>query len=231
MAYQAFPAASSGGGGFPEWLAEVNTFVLGKVSTLTALVMDSENQDSLIYTLSATGTAGATVLAGSVGGVIQLNTGTTAGSIGKAINLNGTSKALVANGRTSKYAIVVEFKVQTAPLAGSAGQVITNMSDEATADSYIGIRVATSATNFTTVVGGAAHDTGVAFSTAAYHTMAQIGDGTNIKWYYDTVLIDTVAQSGAANAAAHLQVLANNGDQVVNNELRIDKIAVYTENP
>lgn len=228
MTYQAIPPTTAGG--VPAWLSAASAFALSKIPTVTALPMSSENQDSLIYTLAVVGTGAATVLGSSNGGAIQLNSGATAGGQGKAINLNGGSKALVSNARTQKYVLYARTKI-VAGVAGTGVIVLLNMTDEATADSYIGIRAATSTTNYTTLVGATIHDTGVAFDTTSYHDFYQVGDGTTITWYIDGVVVDTAAQSSSANAAGRLQILATNGDQNANAEINIDRFACFTEKP
>lgn len=211
-----------------DWFAYWKTWAQTIIPTLVASTLESECQESSALTLSATGTASAAVHAAQNGGVLQLNTGATAGSLGKAINLSGTTKALVTNARTQKYALIGRIKVATNP-AGTGVCTLLNMTDEVSADAQICVRGATP-TVYSTIVGGATASTGIAHGNT-YAVLAQLADGTDIKWYMNQTLIATVAQSGSANAAGHLQMLASNGDQSANTEAHIDKLLVLTENP
>lgn len=226
-----FPTVSSGASGATtNWFAAKDAVVYALDSTLTTRAFFSDLQLAGDVTLGTSGGTGVNALLQSqTGGIVQTKTGTTSGTNCTGYN-STTNPTFVSNARTQHWAIAMRAKIIAAPLAGTAFMRILDITDATTTDSFLGILPGTSATNYSTSA-TAAHDTGVPFDTTAYHDFLTWGDATNMRFYVDGVLVDTVAQVQAANGVGRFSWYIQNGNQSANVELNIDKVAAWTATP
>lgn len=182
--------------------------------------------------------SGAVYLVPGVGAkdwVTRVESGTTISSVRVVRTPNATAGSasafqnLVANCRTTKYGLWI--RCRPIAITATAGAPIANITDEATADSYVGFVGATSTTNFSSKIGAAAaQDTGVALGApGTIHDIYWINDGTNIKSYFNDSA--SAATSGAsltaANAAGHWQANGNNGATAANCGFDVLGVAVF----
>ena len=196
-------------------------FIAAKVPSLVNVCFRSKctNFSNEIERGAVSGTgADAQILAGANGGVLDFTTGTTGGSFRIVRNRDGNAAAgttanLVANNRTSKWAVGGRVWVKAAN-SGASIQLL-RMTDEATAnDVYLGVIGSTSSTHWTLTVGSlTVQDTGVAFLNQ-FQNIARINDGTNISaWNVDagTQIGSSMSVATVQATAAHPLVLCSGG--------------------
>jgi hypothetical protein len=230
-------------GGGPEssalsWISTVADFVAGKDALLTKVNWWSGcNSFDGIDRAPATGTTGAAELVritGSTNLKLRGSSGTGANSF-RTIRNRAYARAaaasvqddLCANVRTSRWALASKVIINAVNATCSLYGI--NMTDEATADCYLGVAGATSQVNFALKVGSAgAQDTGVAIGTlgTTEHTLIMVCDGTTVSAYIDLVsaAVASGASNTAANAAGHFGSLASNGATASN--VSIDLLSV-----
>lgn len=202
-----------------DWFRLGQYYIQAIDSTITTCALQSEMQDLIQFTVTTTsGTAG--ILSSSTGGVLDLGTGVGTGHIAKAVNLS--SNPVISNVKTGHWSIRSRSKIIAGNNGGSSLYLL-NMTDEATVD--FGIFLG----NTDYVCG--THDTGVAWATGTYHDYSMVANGTSVACAIDGVTIDTVAQSGAANAAGHVQILSQTISGAPNTEQYVDKVQVCTAGP
>lgn len=221
-----------------DWFGTASAFIQTKVPTLVAATFRSECTDSTQELESATlaGSGTITIIMTKSGGVISSASGATASSFRRLRSKNGILTPSVGNLRTMKWAIAVVAKVQATP--ATFNHILCDLSDETTADTYLGTLNSTSPTNWVGKVGTAsAVDLGVAFDTN-WHTLLQIADGTNVTYYLGNqdgsgmVQLGTPqAQSAAPNNPGCFSFYNLNLATAANAEGYVDKALVLTENP
>lgn len=228
-----------GGGGQQatalSWLSSIADFVATKDATLNKIrfwTQCNNMTDLEIGTGTATtGAANVVRTPGSTNLKLRFSSGTTANAFQQLRNRTlavsgGASQFdnLIANCRTTPFAMACQCIVNA--VNATAVMPILNISDEATADSYLGVVGATNQTTFSMKLGAAgAADTGVAIGTlgTTVHTLIVHSDGTNYRAYIDlnTTAVATVLSSNAANAAGHMTAYANNGATTTNVEFEL----------
>ena len=235
------------------WLDRVAAFVATKEPTLVSVPFRSTcaKLQNVGTTVSATdsaadversaasGTSDCIVDPTKNGGCLKLSTGTTGGQFRYARNTNGIAAAgltaeLIANLRTSKYAVIVRAAFDT-PTAGCQYDVARVGAEVANGGVILGVLGSASTVNWAITVGtAAAADTGVALPAAGvFVTVALIADGTNVKaWNVDTGtqigLAGGYAQSTAVTNPGHWLIFVTNS-AAANKNLFCDDVAVITE--
>lgn len=236
--YTAIPKSVSGGGGISPWFSNVAAFVQGVQGTLVAATLASEctSLSVELEAQAATGTGTAAISTSIAGGVINLTSGATASSFRIARNKNGKTEPVVSNLQSAKYAIATRSKV----VATNATSMLymCGLSDETTADLFLGQKTSVSGTNWvlSVGVGPTTLDTGVAFDTSADHTLVIIADGTNLRGYIGaadgtaiTAAGATLAQNLAPSAAGAIRLASFNQGTASNCACSVDSILVLTE--
>lgn len=218
-----WPERGGGGVCFADpWLDDGAAFVATLDATVVKTVFRSRCQNGFSQEVEL-GTAVSTGTVVQVAGVgFEFSSGVTAGGNRTCRNRDGEAAGgaaanLVANARTSKWAVLIRGRV----IATTVDCILrmANMTGEAAnEDSFIGV-VGPAVTNWSIKVGaGAAQDTGVAFpaggAAAAWTNLLLFCNGTNISaWNVDAgvQIGSNILSSGAVNAAAHVAALAYNG--------------------
>lgn len=144
------------------------------------------------------------------GGTILTSTGATNNSACvvryRGFQSDGTTEAVfIANSRTQPWAVYARAQVVAAAGATGKFNVIAGLLD-ITNDNYLGAHGATSAANWSMVIGGSGTDLGVA-SDLLVHDFLLVNDGTNIKAYLGDT-IPALAQIGASVAVAGVATAA-----------------------
>ena len=206
------------------WLSTIADFVAARNASLTRVMFRSTcntlNGEVEVGTPN-TGVAGLARITGSNFLKFRTSSGTAANSFAylraRSIAVAGgasTFAPLVANCRTTPFAVAMRGIVRA--VNNTCQLIMANMTDESTADAFLGVVGATSQTNFSLKIGaGAAVDTGVAIGTLGVteHDLIIISDGTTLSAYIDQapVAVASGLSSGAANAAGHPNSYAVNG--------------------
>lgn len=234
--YTALPPSAAGGGSLSPWFSNVASFVQGLQGTLLAVTLASECTSASVEleAQAATGTGTAAASTTVPGGVMSLTSGATASSFRILRNKNGKTEPVIANMQTSKYAVATRAKILTTNATSML--YCCGLSDETTADLFLGQKTTVSGTNYVMVVNTTPLDTGVAFDTSANHTLLIIADGTNIQAYIGaadgsglTAAGATVAQSNATSAPCAIRIAAFNQGTASNCAFNVDSILVLTE--
>jgi len=224
-----FPVPGSQESASLAWLTQMAAFVQAKDPTLTRVVFRSSCNTMADFDLATavnSATSGLVAIPGSNFLKLRVSTGTSASSLQQVSQRNlavpaaaSTFTPIIANCRTSKFAVCTRTIINAINV--TAQNICCNMTDQASADSYLGTVGATSQVNFCMKIGAAAAiDTGVAIGTlgTTEHDLIIIGDTTNINAYIDlaTTAVATGAQNTAANAAGHVNTYAVNGVTATN---------------
>lgn len=214
-------------GGSALWGGPVADFVLSLDPTLVRINWWSACDDFSALdrgTVVGTGANYLTRIGTTSALKVRLQTGTTINSSRSVRNRvfarSGAASVyddLCTNVRTARWALAGKCIVNA--VNATALSAILNMTDEATADCFLGTVGASGGgqTNFSLKIGAAAAiDTGVPFGTlgTTEHLWVVWCDGTNVRAYYnlDTTAVATGLSNTAANAAGHFtSVPANAG--------------------
>lgn len=219
------------GGGSPSqegaalaWLSQVADFVATKNAALVKVPFwspcDRIGGEIDRAAPGGTGEAYAVRIAGSNFLKLRSVSGTTANSARLLRNRiyavdagNGLVQQLVANCRTTPFAVAAKVIVNA--VNNTCEISLAEVTDEATANTGICVRGATTQVNFTLRAGNTAVNTSVPIGTlgTTEHTVIAISDGTTVSAYIDfnpTAAATTPANTGA-NAAGHPTFSAFNG--------------------
>lgn len=224
------------------WLATIAAFAAAKDATLVNVAYRNNLSDwSTMEISTATGTTARAQLVALASGLLALKVFSGAGassfqqvSAPKTKAVSGGASVIdnpIANGRTTPFLMACRTIVDAVNVTDSSP--ILNATDQATADSFLGVVGATSQLNFSMKIGAAAAvDTGVAIGTlgTTEHDLVVWNDGTNYRGYVDlnTTASATTLSVNAANAACHLTTYAFNQATASNVGHRLLQWALFT---
>jgi hypothetical protein len=224
------------------WLATIAAFAAAKDPTLVNVAYRNNLSDwSTMELGSVTGTTGRATLVQLPTGLVALKlfsgTGATSFQQVRAPRTRAVAAGAsivdnpIANARTTPFLMACRCIVDAVNV--TANMPILNMTDEATADAYLGVVGATSQVNFSQKIGAAAAvDTGVAIGTlgTTEHDLIMWSDGTNYRAYIDgnTTAVATTLSANAANGACHLTSYPNNQATATNVGHRLTQWAIFT---
>lgn len=224
------------------WLATIAAFAIAKDPTLVNVAYRNNLSDwSTMELGTATGTTGRAQLIQLPTGLMALKifsgTGATSfqqvrGPKVKAVSAGvGAMDNPIANGRTTPFLVACKTVVDA--VNATASMPILNVTDEATADSFLGVVGATSQVNFCQKIGAAAAvDTGIPFGTlgTTEHDLIHWNDGTNYRAYIDmaTTAVATTLSANAANGACRMSSYALNNATATNVGHRLTQWAIFT---
>lgn len=182
MAYTTIPESTATGGGGSFQGSSIAAAAQTLVPTLTSIWWSPCATVSAELEVQAANNGGSSAVVAGDGGVIRLACAAAANSNQVLKNRNGES--IIANARTSKFALATRVKHVNALIAGEQMRML-DILVAATNDTWIGIDGTTSLTNLSYVIeGGAVQSTSVAIG-SSYRWLMFVNDGTNFKGYYN----------------------------------------------
>lgn len=200
---------------FVDWLTDVSAFVIGLDPTLTKIPFVSPCETYAELDPDSFVNSGRALCKLSTDRTyIGLESGATGSSSGRFRNRSiaragaaSVAHNLIANGQTSHWAAAAKFIIRSVNATGTAW--IINITDETTANAYVGVNGATSTANYTL----AGTDSGDPIDLGGEHTLVMWQNGTNVRAYLDLTAspIATVSFNVAPNAASRFTSVVGNG--------------------